>query len=419
MLLLRQTRGLNALFILSFSSLFLVILVILYLPANLIQSPACLLSLGSSSDSSVLSGACSSDLRNNGFEEDGVLVIGGVDRYEKEGDNDDEGVGAVGAGEVVVEFELESGLDPGTGYEIEAEAEHGNESKSGVESNDTANQTWDKGSDKTLGVASEIYVISLKRRVDRRMRMEELRGVLGLEWSYWDALDKDNILVEGILSAVRRQRELIDLGKNDMIGGDTKNRNITATAASTGDTGSDSSMTAKGFKWPESLSTLAEENLFYRVLNDTKALEQVDFSPGTTSLLDNDTFEELPLLCATDDNTIPSYPPTAPIFNTTTNDITNITDTNTNNIPKSVLTSIPFHMILSTGMIACWYSHASLIYHIVHRHNRITNPQTWNGKEGVVIIFEDDIDVEWDLKDQLRKMWADLPMEWDIIMLGK
>ena len=122
MLLLRQTRGLTALFILSFSSLFLVILVVLYLPANLIQSPACLLSLGSS-DSSVLSGACFSDLRNNGFDEDGVLVIGGVDSYEKEGDNDDEGVGAVGAGEAVVEFELESGLDPGTGYRIEAGAE--------------------------------------------------------------------------------------------------------------------------------------------------------------------------------------------------------------------------------------------------------------------------------------------------------
>ena len=74
-------------------------------------------------------------------------------------------------------------------------------------------------------------------------------------------------------------------------------------------------------------------------------------------------------------------------------------------------------MKLSRGMVACWYSHVRLMVDIVKRTSHI-QWDTWDGREGVTVVFEDDIDVEWDLRERLVRMWVDLPRDWDIVMLG-
>jgi GR25 family glycosyltransferase involved in LPS biosynthesis len=56
---------------------------------------------------------------------------------------------------------------------------------------------------------------------------------------------------------------------------------------------------------------------------------------------------------------------------------------------------------------ACWHSHFTLLRRIA------------NGDDDVVIVFEDDIDMEWDLEKRLRYLWKFLPdQEWDQVMIG-
>ncbi|GLB36768.1 hypothetical protein LshimejAT787_0310550 [Lyophyllum shimeji] len=59
----------------------------------------------------------------------------------------------------------------------------------------------------TLGVASKIYVLSLPMRDDRRQDMEHLRKTLDLHWSYIEAIDAENPIVETIMNSVRLIRE--------------------------------------------------------------------------------------------------------------------------------------------------------------------------------------------------------------------
>jgi hypothetical protein len=57
---------------------------------------------------------------------------------------------------------------------------------------------------------------------------------------------------------------------------------------------------------------------------------------------------------------------------------------------------------------AAWHSHFTLLRKIA------------NGDDDVVIIFEDDVDMEWDLEKRLRNLWKFLPenQEWDQVFLG-
>ncbi|EJC97695.1 uncharacterized protein FOMMEDRAFT_162718 [Fomitiporia mediterranea MF3/22] len=197
---------------------------------------------------------------------------------------------------------------------------------------------------RTLGIATSIFVISLARRTDRRQVMDMLLGdALGLNWSYFDALDKNDPLVNRILFEVSRLR--VDASNSS-------------------------------FKWPDTLEEARKESF---------GLEKIAYDDTGDR---NVTTE--PLLCATGDNNIPSY-------------------TNSS--------SAPFHKKLSKGMIACWYSHIQLLENIV-KHTRHVRNDSWDGREGVTVIFEDDVDVEWDMRERLEKMWVDLPQEWDIVVLG-
>ena len=62
--------------------------------------------------------------------------------------------------------------------------------------------------------------------------------------------------------------------------------------------------------------------------------------------------------------------------------------------------------VLRPAQISCWHSH----YRVLRR--------VAEGEDEVAIIFEDDIDMEWDLELRLRRMWTALPDDWDLVMLG-
>ena len=41
-----------------------------------------------------------------------------------------------------------------------------------------------------------------------------------------------------------------------------------------------------------------------------------------------------------------------------------------------------------------------------------------DGDDDVALIFEDDIDMEWDLERRLRYLWSFLPDNWDMVLIG-
>jgi len=64
------------------------------------------------------------------------------------------------------------------------------------------------------------------------------------------------------------------------------------------------------------------------------------------------------------------------------------------------------HSSLKPVEIACWHSHFEVFRKIA------------DGDDDVAIIFEDDIDMEWDLERRLRYIWPFLPDGWDQVMIG-
>ncbi|KDQ30174.1 hypothetical protein PLEOSDRAFT_1101179 [Pleurotus ostreatus PC15] len=109
------------------------------------------------------------------------------------------------------------------------------------------------GHESTLRIASQLFVISLLRRTDRREQMDFLRGSLGLHWTYIDALDAEDPLVDSLLDRVRRSR-LIN-GNSSIL------------------------------QWPESLH---------------ESLSEADVTNSSDS-------DSSPLTCALEDNIIPPY----------------------------------------------------------------------------------------------------------------
>jgi hypothetical protein len=233
----------------------------------------------------------------------------------------------------------------------------------------------------TLGIASNLYVISLRRRADRRSDMEKLRRGMGLRWTYVDALEKTDERVENILAHVQRVR--------------TESINGTYTGSL--------------FEWGRIIDS--DQTALTEVARRSEVYMWPDRRPNiqVEPLLTN---RNATVICATEDATVPVY----------TDD-----------------SLVPPHMRLSRGMVACWYSHMSLLRRLVeNQFHRNTLPATSRrisrhsnklrksdadrsisgSANGAVIIFEDDIDMEWDLRERLVRMWPDLPDDWDIVFLG-
>lgn len=209
-------------------------------------------------------------------------------------------------------------------------------------------------SSKSLGVADNIYVISLRDRYRRREDMEKLRLSLDLHWTYVDALDTESPLVSQIMDWVK----VLRAGPPHIL--DEANSTLAVLPDSI------------TFTWPKDIDALARSR-------DKLDLWSTDIWPSPTSILKPASY--LPIACATKNYRLTKY-----------------------------TTTLKEHLILTHPRVACWHSHLSVI-------RDIANNASQNGF-GVAIILEDDVDMEQDIQKQLVYLWPTLPAEWDIVFLG-
>ena len=66
----------------------------------------------------------------------------------------------------------------------------------------------------------------------------------------------------------------------------------------------------------------------------------------------------------------------------------------------------PFR-VLTKERLACWHSHWLAIRLIA------------DAQDDVALVFEDDVDMELDIRQRLVGVWDSLPSAWDIVFLGK
>jgi len=212
-------------------------------------------------------------------------------------------------------------------------------------------------SSKSLGVADNIYVISLRNRSRRREDMEKLRLSLGLHWTYVDAVAADSRLVSQIMDWVKALRtgppHILHDGNTTRVASKFTPENM-------------------NFAWPRDIETLARSG-------DKLDLWSTGVWPPPTGVSKPAPY--LPIPCATE-----NY---------------NLTEYNT---------GLREHLILTYPRVACWHSHLSVIHNIV-------NNAPADGS-GVAIILEDDVDMEKDIRKQLSYLWLSLPADWDIVFLG-
>ena len=203
--------------------------------------------------------------------------------------------------------------------------------------------------DLTLGVMSEIYVVSLPQRTERRQEMERLRKYLGLRWAYFPATSNDSSVIHAIMQRVKMLREECENNETNC-----------------------------NFAWSGNLNSSASS---MRPLN----LWSSDFlTPASLQLLAETWLSNpvRPLTCATKDFYIPKYDP-----------------------------KLPLNRLLTPARVACWHSHLSVIQLISNEEGL----DPWSS----VLVLEDDVDMESDIKSQLRNLWPLLPPDWDIVFLGE
>jgi hypothetical protein len=78
-------------------------------------------------------------------------------------------------------------------------------------------------------------------------------------------------------------------------------------------------------------------------------------------------------------------------------------------IPKNI-SALPEYLLLTESRVACWLGHLNLIHQIANAHIPDAS--------GFSIILEDDVDMERDTDQQIKRLWPHLPADWDIVFLG-
>jgi len=68
--------------------------------------------------------------------------------------------------------------------------------------------------------------------------------------------------------------------------------------------------------------------------------------------------------------------------------------------------NLPLYRRLTAAKVACWYSHFQTIHEIA------------DGEDDAVLVLEDDVDIERDVKWRLKPLLDALPSDWDIVYLG-
>lgn len=162
-----------------------------------------------------------------------------------------------------------------------------------------------------LGIASEIYLISLPSRQDRRHQMEHLREFQGIEWTVVDALDPSDIAISHIFDWIASQRLLQPVNSDTV------------------------------FRWPANINALATSTEFLEPFGadfwtSADARDHATSSPSSI-------FPHLNVTCATHDHYIP---------------------------PSNH--SLPDWMILTAPKISCWNSHVLAIRQFIDRGNATT-----------------------------------------------
>ena len=207
------------------------------------------------------------------------------------------------------------------------------------------------GALRTLGVASNIFVISLRRRTDRRSEMLKLADIMHLHFTWVDAIDANDPDIDKIMQRVRTQRYLESLP----------------------------SFKPGSFKDAFGQSTpdgLFGSDLWTLNASDPRIAQDTNMLP----IFSNAMNEDAPVPCTKGSPFRPlAVPPGKPGQTT----------------------------LLSKAMVACWHSHLQVIRRIVRAPER-----------RVSIVFEDDVDLEWDLEARLVALWPSLPQDWDIVFLG-
>jgi GR25 family glycosyltransferase involved in LPS biosynthesis len=75
---------------------------------------------------------------------------------------------------------------------------------------------------------------------------------------------------------------------------------------------------------------------------------------------------------------------------------------------------LPEYKLLTRPKIACWNSHLSIIRRIAEHDGKTRAAE----EQDVSVIFEDDVDMEWDIRGRLARIWTLLPVGWDVVFLG-
>ncbi|KIM39001.1 hypothetical protein M413DRAFT_234035 [Hebeloma cylindrosporum] len=78
-------------------------------------------------------------------------------------------------------------------------------------------------------------------------------------------------------------------------------------------------------------------------------------------------------------------------------------------ISKNV-SALPEYLILTEARVACWLGHLSAIHKIAN--------SLMSDHLDFSIILEDDVDMERDIAQQMKRLWPYLPPGWDIVFLG-
>lgn len=219
---------------------------------------------------------------------------------------------------------------------------------------------------KTLGIASEIFVVSLPRRADRRDKMEILRVALDLRWMYVDAVESTGTVVENIMTRIIMLRGMETSRRKD-VGNFQWPQNIDALSSSSQPLGLEGSDL-----WTQSLST-----------NDTDTQLETASITGNSSAMSAASPEKL--TCAYEDNII-----------------------------RPFRLGLPGYKLLTPAKFACWNSHLSVIRRIAEGHHKTHTTRD----PDVSVILEDDVDMEWDIRERLVDIWPMLPPGWDIVFLG-
>lgn len=213
---------------------------------------------------------------------------------------------------------------------------------------------------RTLGIASQIFVVSLPSRNDRREQTRLLFSALGLRWSYVDAVSLLSVEVDIIMHTLRRRRGFVK---------------------------------KPTFRWPKDINAIASttgpiartgSELW--VGSDNESSTRLQNASLSRNSSDSSLASEMPLTCATEDETIPDHTP-----------------------------NLPPNKILTNAKVAVWKSHFSVIRKVAEDTSTDINIYG----EHVSLILEDDVDMEWDIRERILSVWSLLPDGWDVVFLGE